>query len=42
LCATIGASPTKRAASAITCAAGGAACTIAFVMPVSCVMKDGM
>ena len=37
----MGALPTKRAASAITLAAAGAACTMALVMPVSCVMKDG-
>ena len=37
----MGASPTKRLASAITCAAGGAAATIALVMPVSWVMKPG-
>jgi hypothetical protein len=38
----MGTSPTKRPASAITCAAGGAAATIALVMPVSCVMNEGM
>ena len=38
----MGQSPTNRAASRITCATGGAACTIALVMPVSCVMNAGM
>ena len=42
LCATMGASPTKRAASCITPAASGAAFTIALVMPVSWVMNDGI
>ena len=31
--------PTTRAASRMTCSAGGAACTISLVMPVSWVMK---
>ena len=35
----MGLPPTKRAASRITCSAGGAACTISLVMPVSWVMK---
>jgi len=39
LCATMGLPATKRAASRITCSAGGAAYTISLVMPVSWVMK---
>ncbi len=41
LCATMGASPTKRAASRITDSAGGAVSSMAGVMPVSWMMKGG-
>ena len=42
LCATMGALFTKRAASRMTSSASRASATMALVMPVSCVMNEGM